>query len=191
MEHLRRPSEEQESLIRLLPEHLRVLRSEAAERGAGNVVVLSDQHVPPSPPDETGEQVPQVSNDDDDELEKDLMQEFGMGVGVVRSRPESHDDELQELQHVAQRPRLDNTLNPHVGMSTEEEDNDRNSLGTQESEGSHVKTPYSEGTLTHLGTCMRNMVLTQVWNKSRNMSRALNRLILNMVQSGRLVSQGR
>ena len=151
LEHLRRPSEEQESLIRLLPEHLRVLRSEAAERGAGNVVVLSDQHVPPSPPDETGEQVPQVSNDDDDELEKDLMQEFGMGVGVVRSRPESHDDELQELQHVAQRPRLDNTLNPHVGMSTEEEDNDRNSLGTQESEGSHVKTPYSEGDIDSSG----------------------------------------
>lgn len=149
LEHLRRPSEEQESLIRLLPEHLRVLRSEAAERGAGNVVVLSDQHVPPSPPDETGEQVPQVSNDDDDdELEKDLMQEFGMGVGVVRSRPESHDDELQELQHVAQRPRLDNTLNPHVGMNVHRRRrycNDRNSLGTQESEGSHVKTPYSEG----------------------------------------------
>jgi len=46
-EQLSRPSEEQEKLIRLLPDHLRVIRSAVAERGAGNVVVLEGGAVPP------------------------------------------------------------------------------------------------------------------------------------------------
>ena len=47
VEQFQRPSEEQEAMIRLLPEHLRVIRNTVAERGAGNVVVLEGGNLPP------------------------------------------------------------------------------------------------------------------------------------------------
>ena len=93
---LRRPSNEQKKLIRLLPDHLRVMRSAVAERGGGNVVVLEGGAVPP-PDEHHRKKCDQPMNQlDEGKQERQHQREeledmFGGTVGVVRARDLTED----------------------------------------------------------------------------------------------------
>ena len=88
--------EEQEALIRLLPENLRIMRSTIAERGAGNIVNLEGGNLPPD--DERDEVMTEAAEPSD-----------GEARGVVRSfdQVDHGMDMFDNLAPVAQRARTD------------------------------------------------------------------------------------
>ena len=95
-EQVKRPSEEQEALIRLLPENLRIMRSTIAERGAGNIVNLEGGNLPP--------------DDERDEVMTEAAEPSnGEARGVVRSfdQVDHGMDMFDNLAPVAQRARTD------------------------------------------------------------------------------------
>ena len=104
-EQVKRPSEEQEALIRLLPENLRIMRSTIAERGAGKIVNLEGGNLPP-----------------DDERDEVMTEAAEPSDGEARSVVRSFDqvdhgmDMFDNLAPVAQRARTD--VGP-VGMGVD------------------------------------------------------------------------